>query len=1538
LTAFVLLRLPVIVFPTMRRFLTSARWVPTAFVDFEGDGTANDTNGISQNTLTNNNGRGLVVTGRPDTSFVADVTANTIRGGTAANRREGVLINVAVRPTLAGADSFSLNFSDNTVDGSQGSAVSLALQDTAIGRFEIRNNEITNATNFPVASTITATVPNGLSVILEGTNTNQEAANLLKGSVIEGNFIGITRPTTANPNGTAGPNSANGIFINTQEASIVQDLQILNNTLRNNGTLDTYAGLLFLREDKSVLTSTSVGDRAVTISGNTIGQNRNGILLDGRNGSIDLLDFEISNNFVGVDANGTDIGNTNDGINLRAEADARMLVDLTNNQIRFNNGSGINLNNVFSNFSTDKRQIGGTWINNTISDNTQNGILISGRHGLSDEVTGVNTPLVIGMEGQGNLIENNGGNGIRIYGPINPAGDSTSSTATGEVSITNNLIRGNSGAGFGNGAQSNGGIFIRSAQEKVDVRHNQIEANVGKGIDLEVVHGIPTQPTNTGLPGFFNATIRDNVVTGQINGAQDGDGIEISSFETVRATLTALTENNSALNLFNALIVNNFVDSNAGRGVDILNIGSGTMQVRLGDGTDAGRNTVVGNGYDGIRVINTPAAFNNGNPQPQDGVPVANPNTAPNQTPIPNLGTPVPTQSSDARYSPDIMLDVSRNTIRDNGIDLPAPRQAGGISDVNATGLVVLAGAVGQGADVIGTFLDYFPNEVGVNSGDPLAGNGRVNLRVTDNEFEGNFGNDFAVVPYIAVIPPTTTGTWDTSLYVFNMVLDPLVRVNAVVTGNTGNGMDVIRPAPDYVNPEPVFKSREVPPNRNPAGPFPAGGTRPRNATRLASDGVPFPFANGQDFVYPGIDIRQGLTPQPTTLRVEAGFDRSGTTQGFAFYSPSAPGPGSDDNFDDPLTGTTNGRVDTIWDTVLQGTFTFPNVDTPTYLTPSVSNFPTLGNVSPGTVTVNFSEYVRFVDITDFRLLRDNVAVSLAALAVSPVNSSEDPNNPGAFRSFTINLSSVTSVAGDYQFQVLAVDSSNPTFTAIRDVNLQFNNQGNPLTRITDGDGVLQDYALNHRFTVDDSQPVATISPITPDPRNAAAGIVTVTFSEPVSGVDIADFQLFRDSGLGPVAVNLGSVTVTAVSSTEYTLNLNQLSGAPGTYELRLISTDVNTPIQDAAGNAVAENFGVGIAASDTWLVDTTLPFVVSIADALPPDDLIDSPRNTQPGSIIINFSEAVGGVDNSDFTLLRTNTDGTVSKVDISSSVTFPLFQLTASQYELNLTALATTPGTYNLTINPLNSGIVDTAGNAFLTSFATSWVLDVATPLADIVDIAPDPRQTPVDAANTIFTEKVNGVNLADASAQYVLAFDDGTAATAGSISNATNSGPIVVTSVAHGLANGDRVTIFGVAGNTNANGVFVVQNVTANTFELTGSVGSGIYAGGGSLGSHGQLGGIDHLAANRHAVCVEPVVGHARSGNLHSLAARGRHDHRRRRQRGWSGDRPIQRRGSRHLDERSRCRADGNDHSHHHASRNECRHHHGHVQRAAGQNQRQ
>lgn len=68
-------------------------------------------------------------------------------------------------------------------------------------------------------------------------------------------------------------------------------------------------------------------------------------------------------------------------------------------------------------------------------------------------------------------------------------------------------------------------------------------------------------------------------------------------------------------------------------------------------------------------------------------------------------------------------------------------------------------------------------------------------------------------------------------------------------------------------------------------------------------------------------------------------------------------------------------------------------------------------------------------------------------------------------------------------------------------------------------------------------------------------------------------------------------------------------------------------------------------------------------------------------------------------------------------------------------------------------------------------------------------------------------------------------------GSITDATNDTPIVVTSAAHGLQNGQRVTITGVGGNTAANTTATIANVTTDTFELDGVAGNGSYTSGGT-----------------------------------------------------------------------------------------------------------
>lgn len=70
-----------------------------------------------------------------------------------------------------------------------------------------------------------------------------------------------------------------------------------------------------------------------------------------------------------------------------------------------------------------------------------------------------------------------------------------------------------------------------------------------------------------------------------------------------------------------------------------------------------------------------------------------------------------------------------------------------------------------------------------------------------------------------------------------------------------------------------------------------------------------------------------------------------------------------------------------------------------------------------------------------------------------------------------------------------------------------------------------------------------------------------------------------------------------------------------------------------------------------------------------------------------------------------------------------------------------------------------------------------------------------------------------------------------TAGAITGATNATPIVITQTAHGFVDGQTVYVTGVGGNTAANGSWVVNQLTADTYELNGSVGNGTYTSGGT-----------------------------------------------------------------------------------------------------------
>lgn len=226
--------------------------------------------------------------------------------------------------------------------------------------------------------------------------------------------------------------------------------------------------------------------------------------------------------------------------------------------------------------------------------------------------------------------------------------------------------------------------------------------------------------------------------------------------------------------------------------------------------------------------------------------------------------------------------------------------------------------------------------------------------------------------------------------------------------------------------------------------------------------------------------------------------------------------------------------------------------------------------------------------------------------------------------------------------------------------------------------------------------PTAVVGPVAPNPRNTAVSSVPVTFSESVTGVDLADFNLTRDGS----PVTLTSATVTGAGTSWTVGGLAGLTATNGTYVLTL--TALGSGIQDAGGNPMAAN------ASDTWVMDVTPPTATMAAVA--PD-----PRSTAVPSVAVTFSESVTGVDIADFSLTRD-----------AAPVTLAGASVTGSGISWTVTGLAAstgTNGTYVLTLTALGSGIQDTVTNALAANASVTWVMDTVPPTATMASTTTDP-----------------------------------------------------------------------------------------------------------------------------------------------------------------------------------------------------------------------
>jgi len=266
---------------------------------------------------------------------------------------------------------------------------------------------------------------------------------------------------------------------------------------------------------------------------------------------------------------------------------------------------------------------------------------------------------------------------------------------------------------------------------------------------------------------------------------------------------------------------------------------------------------------------------------------------------------------------------------------------------------------------------------------------------------------------------------------------------------------------------------------------------------------------------------------------------------------------------------------------------------------------------------------------------------------------------------------------------------------------------------------------------VDSPPAVVSIVRADANPTGAANVNFTVTFSEPVTGVDNADFGVVID----PSIVGASITGVTAVSGTTYTVGVNTGFGN-GTVRLDLVDNDsivdaVNNPLGGmGAGNG---DFNTG----DLYTIEKTFPIVAGV--------LVVGSNLTSADSVnfTVNFSKEVSGVDASDFSLL---TQGYITNANITSvngfGAVYTVTVNTGTNDGILRLDLVDNDSIVDVTANPLG-GVG--AGNGNYSS-GEIYVDKIAPTTFFILRADPNPTNYGEVHFGLSFSEPVSGVDASD------------------------------------------------------------------------------------------------------------------------------------------------------------------------------------------------
>ncbi|WP_449103194.1 Ig-like domain-containing protein [Pseudomonas veronii] len=270
-------------------------------------------------------------------------------------------------------------------------------------------------------------------------------------------------------------------------------------------------------------------------------------------------------------------------------------------------------------------------------------------------------------------------------------------------------------------------------------------------------------------------------------------------------------------------------------------------------------------------------------------------------------------------------------------------------------------------------------------------------------------------------------------------------------------------------------------------------------------------------------------------------------------------------------------------------------------------------------------------------------------------------------------------------------------------------------TAVSDGAGNAGSGTTNsNTYAVDTARPNATVVFANTNLGIGQTSLVTITFSEAVTGFTNADL-IVSNGTLSAVSSNDGGTTWTAT----FTPTASIVSAS------NHITLD-NTGVQDVAGNA-----GSGTTTSNNVAIDGVRPTATLVVAS-------NSLSIGQTSLVTITFSEAVVGFSNVDLTV----SNGTLSAV---------------SSNDGGITWTATFTPSANLTdttnvITLDNTGYSDTSGNTGTgTTDSNNYVIDTVRPTATIVVADPALTAGETSLVTITFSEAVTGFTLADLTASH-------------------------------------------------------------------------------------------------------------------------------------------------------------------------------------------